>query len=125
MSQPPEYPGEPADPYGGSQNPPPSFPPPPVTSHQAATPRRRRATARRPRHPGHPGGYPPQPGYGTPPPPPPPPGYGPRQRLRAAGYGNQPVGSKFNVGEAVSWSWAKFTQNGTALVVPSSATWWP
>ena len=28
------------------------------------------------------------------------------------------MGSKFNVGEAVSWSWAKFTQNGTALVVP-------
>ncbi|WP_245830411.1 hypothetical protein [Mycobacterium numidiamassiliense] len=28
------------------------------------------------------------------------------------------MGSKFNVGEAVSWSWAKFTQNGMALVVP-------
>ncbi|MDT5148139.1 MAG: hypothetical protein QOC58_2784, partial [Mycobacterium sp.] len=28
MSQPPEYPGTPADPYGGNQNPP-SYPPPP------------------------------------------------------------------------------------------------
>jgi len=120
MSQPPEYPGEPADPYGGSQNPPPSFPPPPSYEppgrHSAPPP----GYSPPPPPPGPPpGGYPPQPGYGTPPPPPPPPGYGPPPGgYSQPGYGNQPVGSKFNVGEAVSWSWAKFTQNGTALVVP-------
>jgi uncharacterized membrane protein len=107
MSQPPEYPGEPADPYGGNQNPP-SFPPPPSYEppgrHSAPPP----GYSPPPPPPGPPGGYPPPPpGYG-----PPPGGYS------QPGYSNQPVGSKFNVGEAVSWSWAKFTQNGTALVVP-------
>jgi uncharacterized membrane protein len=121
MSQPPEYPGEPADPYGGNQNPP-NYPPPPSYEppgrHSAPPP----GYSPPPPPPGPPpGGYPPQPGYGTPPPPPPP-GYGapPRGYPPQPGYsGAQPGGvSKFNVGEAVSWSWAKFTQNGTALVVP-------
>ncbi|SPM37242.1 hypothetical protein MRAB57_5085 [Mycobacterium rhizamassiliense] len=69
----------------------------PVTRRRAGTPRRRRDTARHPAS--------------------------PEARRRPTihsqpGYGLQPTRSKFNVGEAVSWSWAKFMQNSTALVVP-------
>lgn len=118
MSQPPEYPGEPTDPNGGNQNPP-TYPPPPSYEppgrHSAPPPG---YSPPPPPSGPPPGGYSPQPGYGAPPPPPPP-GYGPPPGgYSQPGYRNQPVGSKFNVGEAVSWSWAKFTQNGTALVVP-------
>ncbi|OBA63583.1 hypothetical protein A5647_04525 [Mycobacterium sp. 1100029.7] len=45
-----------------------------------------------------PAGYPPQPGYGNP-------------------YGTPPS-PQFDVGEAVKWSWGKFTQNAVALIVP-------
>ncbi|MGA9674415.1 MAG: hypothetical protein WBR28_03930, partial [Mycobacterium sp.] len=43
-------------------------------------------------------GYPPQQGYGAPP--------------------GGPVPSQFNIGEAVSWAWNKFTKNAVALIVP-------
>ena len=76
-----------------------------------------------------PGGYGPPPGpppgegppsYGAPPPPPgygpPPAGYAPQP-----GYGAPPGGAgpaQFNIGEAVSWAWNKFTKNAVALIVP-------
>ncbi|WAC89605.1 hypothetical protein [Mycobacterium sp. Aquia_213] len=121
MSQPPEQPGDPADPLGGDQNPPgysqppwhaapgygapppppPGYGPPPGGYNPPGPP---------------PGGAPP-PGYGAPPPPPP--GYG----APPAGYPPQPgfggsTAPKFDVGEAVKWSWAKFMQNPAALIVP-------
>ena len=84
--------------------------------------------------PGGPGGYGPPPGEGPPsygaPPPPPPSGYG----APPAGYGAPPAGyppqpgygapvgpggpAQFNIGEAVSWAWNKFTKNAVALIVP-------
>jgi uncharacterized membrane protein len=66
MSQPPEHPGNPADPYGGNQNPPGYGTPPPPPPGYGTPP-------------------PPPPGYGTPPPPPP--GYG---TPPPPGYGGQP-----------------------------------
>jgi uncharacterized membrane protein len=126
MSQPPEYPGSPADPFGENQNPP-GYPPPP--SYEAPgpgyeAPGRHSAPppgySPPPAPPGPPPAGGPPPGYGAPPaPPPPPPGYGtPPGGYSQPGYANQPAATKFNVGEALSWSWAKFTQNGMALVVP-------
>lgn len=87
MSQPP----------GGGHQGPPAYPPPP---HVDLT-----------NLPG--GGYTPPPGpsgpvsYQTPGPggPPPPPG-----------YPGQPA-PQFNIGDALSWSWSKFTQNAVALIV--------
>jgi uncharacterized membrane protein len=118
MSQPPEHPGNPADPQGGNQNPP-GYPPPP--SYDPPPPGHEppgRHAAPPPGY-GPPPGGPPPPNYGAPPPPPPPPGYNlPPGGYSQPGYGAQPPRSKFNVGEAFSWSWAKFTQNSTALVVP-------
>ncbi|QUR67199.1 hypothetical protein [Mycobacterium spongiae] len=130
MSQPPEHPGHPADPQGGNQGtpgqpPPPGYgaPPPPPPGYSAPPP-----PAPPPGYGQPPGGYPP-PGYGAPPPPPPgysappppapPPGYG----QPPAGYPPQPgMGgppkSGFNVGDAISWAWNRFTQNALALVVP-------
>jgi uncharacterized membrane protein len=157
MSQPPEYPGNPADPHGGDQNPP-GYPPPPSYGTPPPPP----GYGAPPPPPGYgppPGGYhppgppgpppgsAPPPGYGTPPPPPPgygapppgyppqpgygapPPGYPPQPGYGAApagyppqpGYGVAPGGPttpQFNVGDAVSWAWNKFTQNAAALVVP-------
>lgn len=137
MSQPPEYPGNPADAQGGNHGS--GYPPPPgygTPPGYGAPP---------PPPPGYGAPPPPPPGYGTPPPPPPPPGgqapggyappgyapppppppgYGPPPGAPAPGYpppgyGGQPgPGSGFSVGEAISWSWAKFTQNAAALVVP-------
>jgi uncharacterized membrane protein len=97
MSQPPEYPGNPADPHGGNQNPP-GYPPP-----SYGTP-------------------PPPPGYGAPPPPPPgygapPPGYPPQP-----GYGGPPGGSpqpQFSIGDAFSWAWNTFSKNVAAFIVPT------
>ncbi|WP_415624094.1 hypothetical protein, partial [Mycobacterium intermedium] len=63
---------------------------------------------------GAPGGYS-APGYSAPPPPPPGYGYG------APGLGGAPgggYGPNFNVGDAFSWAWNKFTQHWAALVVP-------
>jgi uncharacterized membrane protein len=113
MSQPPEHPGNPADPYGGNENPP-GYPPPPQPA--APTP---------PPGYGAPAGPPdfgPPPGYGTPLPPPagygapPPAGYPPQP-----GFGGQPgapTAPRFDVGEAAKWAWGKFTQNAVALIVP-------
>lgn len=118
MSQPPEHPGNPADPQGGNQNPP-GYPPPP--SYDPPPPGYEppgRHAAPPPGY-GPPPGSPPPPSYGAPPPPPPPPGYNlPPGGYSQPGYQAQPRRSKFNVGEAFSWSWAKFTQNSTALIVP-------
>jgi uncharacterized membrane protein len=122
MSQPPEHPGDPAEPVGGNENPPGySTPPRHATPEYGAPP---------PAAPGYgpPPGYgtppPPPPGYGTPPPPPPgygtpPPGYG----APPAGYPPQPgfggPGTpRFDVGAAAKWAWAKFMQNPAALIVP-------
>lgn len=59
------------------------------------------------------GGVPPQPGPGAPPPSRPgqPGGYG------AAAYSLPPQG-RFNLGDAISWAWNKFTKNAVALIVP-------
>lgn len=137
MSQPPEYPSNPAGPQGGDQGsgyPPPGTPPPPPTPPGYGAPP--------PTPPGYGAAPPPPPGYGTPPPPPPggqapggyappgyapppppPPGYGPPPGAPAPGY--PPPGyaqpgpaSGFSIGDAISWSWAKFTQNAAALIVP-------
>lgn len=77
------------------------------------------------------GGYPPPqqppPGGGYPPPPPPGPGgYPPPQH---GGYPQQggyppagpgfPGAQAFNVGEAFSWAWNKFTKNAGALIIPA------
>ncbi len=144
MSQPPDYPGNPADPERGQT--PPGYPPPPGYGAPPPGP----GYGAPPSGPGYgapppgpgygrhaspppgPGGYGPPPGegpppsYGTPPPPPgglppsgygaPPPGYPPQP-----GYGAPPGGpvpSQFNIGEAVSWAWNKFTKNAVALIVP-------
>jgi uncharacterized membrane protein len=127
MSQPPEYPGTPADPHRGNQNPP-GYPPPPGYGAPPPPP---------PPPPGYgppPGGYPPPgppgpppggpSGYGAPPPPPPGPpgGYGapPAGYPPQPGYGVAPggqPGQPFSVGEAFSWAWNKFTQNAVPLVV--------
>jgi uncharacterized membrane protein len=125
MSQPPEHPDEPSDPNRGNPNAP-GYPPPP--RHGAPG-----YGAPPPPPPGYgppPGGYiptgpppgsAPPPGYGAPPPAPP--GYGappsgyPPQPGYGGAYGD-PSAPKFDVGEAVKWSWGKFTQNAAALVVP-------
>ena len=116
MSQPPEYPGTPADPHRGNQNPP-GHPPPPGYGAPPPPP---------PPPPGYgpaPGGYPPPgppgpppggsppPGYGTPPPPP---GYG----QSPAGYPQGPGGAvPYSIGDAFDWAWNKFTKNSTPLIV--------
>ncbi len=122
MSQPPELPGDPADPNGGNQNsdypaPPrhaaPGYgaPPPPPPGYGPP------AGGYNP--PGPPPGSAPPPGYGAPPPPgygAPPAGYPPQP-----GYGGpagDPATRPFDVGEAVKWAWNKFTQNAAALIVP-------
>lgn len=141
MSQPPEHPGSPSDPRGGN---PPGYPPPPPNygtppapgygpppgSHNPPGP-----------PPGPPPGYqpPPPPGYQPPgapppgpppgyqppgaPPPGPPPGYAPPPAgyPPQPGYGAAPGGPaapQFNVGDAVSWAWNKFSQNAAAFIVP-------
>jgi uncharacterized membrane protein len=85
MSQPPERPGSPSDPWGGEPKPgdyppPPGYGPPPGPPPGYGPP------------PGPPPGYGPPPAYGAPPPgyggPPPPPGYGPPP----PGYGPPPPG---------------------------------
>ncbi len=113
MSQPPEYPGVPADPYGGNQNPPGYQPPP---SYGAPPPQQPGYGAPPPPPPGYgappSGGYGPPPGYGAPPSgygSPPPPG---------SAFGGQPA-PQFDVGDAFNWSWKTFTNNATALVVPA------
>jgi uncharacterized membrane protein len=130
MSQPPEHPGNPSDPWGGNPNPgnyppPPGYGPPPGPP-QGPPPGYGPPQGPPPGYgppPGPPPGYgPPPPGYGAPPPPPgygpPPPGYGPPQ----AGYPPlpgypPPPGQRFNIGDAFSWAWNKFTKNALPLIV--------
>nr|VTP02609.1 hypothetical protein BIN_B_04595 [Mycobacterium riyadhense] len=124
MSQPPEYPGNPADAEGGNHGPqgypPPPPPPPPGYGAPPPPPGYGPPPGGYPPPPGPPpGGYPP-PGY---PPTPPPPGYGPPGGAPPPGYPPQPgygvaPTPVFSVGDAFSWSWNKFTQNAAALVVP-------
>ena len=121
MSQPPEHPGNPADPYGGNPNPPGyGAPPPPPPGYGTPPP---------PGYGGQPPAGGPPPGYGAPPPqppsygapPPPPPGYGapPPGYPPQPGYGGQPIKPAFSVGEAFSWAWNTFTKNALALIVPT------
>ena len=145
MSQPPEYPGNPADPHGGNQNPPgyPTPPPgygapPPPPGYGAPPPPPGYGAPPPPPGYGPPpgGGYyppgpppqgynptgspPPPPGYGAPPPGYPPPGYGapPAGWPPQQGFGGQPT-QQFSVGDAFSWAWNKFGKNAAALVVPA------
>jgi uncharacterized membrane protein len=138
MSQPPEHPGSPSDPQGGNHNPP-GYPPPPPNYGAPPPPNYGTPPPPAPGYGPPPGGYNPPgppsgppmgppPGYhppGAPPPPPPgpPPGYGPPPGgyPPQPGYGAAPGGPtapQFNVGEAVSWAWNKFSQNATAFIVP-------
>lgn len=145
MSQPPEYPGNPADPQGGN---PPGYPPPPRHGAPPSVPPGYGAPPPPPGYgappppPGYgappsgpdfskpqappagaPGGYQAPGGYNAPPPPPPPPGGGygaPSGYPPAAGFGGAPAGVQFSVGEAFSWAWGKFTKNVAAMVVPSA-----
>jgi uncharacterized membrane protein len=140
MSQPPEHPGSPSDPWGDNPNqgdyPPPGYGPPPGPPPGYGPP------------PGPPPGYgPPQQGYGGPPPPPPgygppppgygppPPGYGPpppRYGPPPPGYPPQPgyppgypappgypppPGQQFNIGDAFTWAWNKFSKNVGPLIL--------
>ena len=76
-------------------------PPAPPGRRPAAVLRHAATTARGPPPSGYgapPPGYPPQPGYGAPP--------------------GGPAPAQFNIGEAVSWAWNKFTNNAVALIVP-------
>jgi uncharacterized membrane protein len=111
MSQPPEFPGTPTDPYRGAPpppppgygGPPPAYPPPP--GYGAPPP------------PGYGAPPLPPPGYGGPPPAyPPPPGYGGPPPGYPPGYGGPPA-PRFSVGDAFGWSWNKFTSNATPLIV--------
>ncbi len=122
MSQPPEHPGYPNDPYGGNPNPgnyaPPGYGPPPGPPPGQPQPGYGPPPgygAPPPPPPGY--GPPPQPGYGPPPGYPPPPGYGP-----PPGYAGVPgyppgSGSPFNVGDAFTWSWNKFSKNVGPLIL--------
>jgi uncharacterized membrane protein len=145
MSQPPEYPGNPGDPQHGGQNPPGYPPPPPPPGYGAppppppggpggpgyGAPPPGPGYGRHASPPPGPGGYGPPPGpppgegppsYGAPPPPPPsgygapPAGYPPQPSYGAPPGGAGPA--QFNIGEAVSWAWNKFTKNAVALIVP-------
>lgn len=65
------------------------------------------------------GAVPPQPGQGFPPPVPPQ-GAVPPQGYGQPGYAQYPPAAqaRFNLGDAISWSWNKFTKNAAALIVP-------
>jgi uncharacterized membrane protein len=135
-----QYPGNPADPNRGNQNPPGYPPPPPNYGNPPQQPNYGspppppgygppQGGGYNPSGPGGPGG--PPPGYnppGAPPspqhgynpqsaPPPPPAGYPPQP-----GYGGAPGGPgtpPFSVGDAVTWAWNKFTQNAVTMIVPA------
>ena len=121
MSQPPNYPGGPNEPWGGNQNPggyppPPNYGSPPPPGYGAPPPPPGYGAP--PPPPGY-GGYPPPPpSYGAPPPPPgygQPPGYGGPQYGQQYG---QEYGQPFSIGEAFNWAWNKFSKNAAALIVP-------
>ncbi len=131
MSQPPEHPGNPSDPWGGNPHPgdyppPPGYGPPPGPPPGYGPPQGPPPGYGPPQGPppgygppqGPPAGYgPPQPGYGAPPPPPP--GYGPPPPGYAApppGY-PPPPGQPFDIGDAFRWAWNKFVHNAVPLIV--------
>jgi uncharacterized membrane protein len=145
MSQPPEHPGNPNDPYGGHPHPgdypPPPGPPPGYGPPPGPPPGYGPPPGPPPGYgppPGQPQpGYGPPPGYGAPPPPPPPPGYAPPPQPgygpppgyppppgygpppgypAAPGYG-PPPGSGFSIGEAWAWAWNKFKKNLGPLIL--------
>jgi uncharacterized membrane protein len=127
MSQPPVHPGKPSDPQGGNNNPPGYPPPPPNYGTPPPPPPGYGPPPGGYNPPGPPPGPPagPPPGYPPPgapaPPPGPPPGYAPPPAGYPPSYGVGPGGPtapEFNVGEAVSWAWNKFSQNATAFIVP-------
>ena len=128
MSQPPNYPGSPNEPWGGNQNPG-GYRRRPTTAHLLRRRLRRTAPAA-----GLWRAAPPPPGYGPPP---------PRRlrratsaaRIRAAARLRRPAirrsairrsairrseygGQPFSIGEAFNWAWNKFSKNAAALIVP-------
>ncbi len=133
-NQPPPPPGNYPPPPGGYPPPPPpggGYPPPPPPGGYPHQPQQ----GGYPHQPQQ-GGYPPpRPPGNYPPPPPPPgaPGYPPPQQggyapapggyppPGAPGYGGAGYGGAqgFNVGEAFSWAWNKFSKNAAALIVPT------
>jgi uncharacterized membrane protein len=113
---PPPPGGYPPPPRQGGYPPPPppsGYPPPPQQGGYPPPPRQ--------------GGYPPPPQGGYPPPPqqggyPPPPHGAPGYPPAAAGYppAGPPgygVAQAFNVGEAFSWAWNKFSKNAGPLII--------
>ena len=107
---PPPTGSAPQGPQGGYGAPPPppgwGYPPPPAGGYP----------------PPPAGGYPPPPAGGYPPPgayPPPPGGYPPPPPAQG-GYAPPPPGygaPRYSIGEALSWSWNKFTKNPVPLIV--------
>ncbi|MCZ0730831.1 membrane protein [Mycolicibacterium iranicum] len=116
MTENPPPGGYPPPPPGGYPPPPPPSgggfpPPPPGGGYQPPPP-----------PPG--GGFPPQDPGGYPPPPPAggygaPQGFGPPQGGFPPPQGYPPVGGPpaYNVGDAFSWAWNKFTKNAVPLIV--------
>ena len=108
---PPPTGSAPQGPQGGYGAPPPppgwGYPPPPAGGYP----------------PPPPGAYPPPPAGAYPPPsayPPPPPGGYPPPPPAQGGYAPPPPGygaPRYSIGEALSWSWNKFTKNPVPLIV--------
>jgi uncharacterized membrane protein len=140
MSQPPEHPGSPSDPrgdnpnqgdypppgYGPAPGPPPGPPPgygPPPGPPPGYGPPQQGYGGPPPPPPGYgppPPGYgPPPPGYGPPPPGygPPPPGYPPQPGYPAPPGYPPPPGQQFNIGDAFTWAWNKFSKNVGPLIL--------
>ncbi|MCV7043525.1 hypothetical protein H7J08_02380 [Mycobacterium frederiksbergense] len=101
MTQPPPPPG--STPPGGFPPPPENVPPPSGYPPPG-------------NYPPPQGNYPPPPQGGYPPPPPPQGGYAPPP----PGYPGYPgSGASYEVGDAFSWAWNKFSKNAAALIVPT------
>lgn len=115
MTENPPPGGYPPPPPGGYRPPPPPSgggfpPPPPGGGYQPPPPPPGSGFP-----PQDPGGYPPPPagGYGAPQ------GFGPPQGGFPPPQGYPPVGGPpaYNVGDAFSWAWNKFTKNAVPLIV--------
>lgn len=113
MSRPPEHPGSPRDPRAANSDPGDDPPPDYGPHHQWQrhyTPPPAPQPDYSPHHHWQPG-YTPPPKYGGPPPP-----------LTGAAQppGHRPSpDQQFNVTDAFSWAWNKFSKNATALIVPT------
>ena len=124
MSQPPEHPGSPSDPWGDNPNkgdyPPPGYGPPPGPPPGYGPPQQAYGGPPPP-PPGYgppPPGYgPPPPGYGPPPGYPPHPGYPPPPGYPVPPGYPPPPGGPFDIGAAFSWAWNKFTKNIGPLIL--------